>query len=68
VKTYAVAFMSFFETNLKIQFIVAASEKDAIKSLYPDYLDFDEWDLYSIQEIRQRFFDSDSMIEVKEVP
>lgn len=67
MKKYAVAFISFMDNELKIQFIVAASEKDAIKSLYHDYLEDDEWELYTIQEIKQRFFDSDGMVDVKEV-
>lgn len=67
MKKYAVAFISFMDNELKIQFIVAASEKDAIKSLYPDYVEEDEWDEFSIEDIKQRFFDCDSMVDVKEV-
>jgi len=69
MKKFAVAFISFFENELEIQFIetadvLAAGQTVLIRHGY----DLDGEKFTSLKDMKKFCFDGDCMIDVKELP
>lgn len=65
MKKYAVAFINFFDSDLKIEFVEAKNELDAFYKSNFNYFDFEPFD--SLEDLKGAYFDADYAVEVKEV-
>ena len=69
MKKYAVAYMNFFDNELTIEFVEAETEKQAIFSHSKMQSDsgWSEELSDNLDEIKQAFFDGDTLVDVKEI-
>ncbi len=67
MKTYIIAYISFFDNDLKLKQVVAESElKAGIAFLLNEQLIDKDDIVVNMEQLKQFAFDCDSMIEVKE--
>lgn len=67
MEKYAVAFISFFDSELKLSFVEATDILHAIE--VAGYLVYvKEESSYELEELKQIFFDQDAAIDVQKLP
>lgn len=67
MKKYAIAFISFFDNELSISFVVGSSEASAALNFLADKA-YDMVESEDLHTIKGQCFDADCMIDVVEVP
>ena len=67
MKNFAVAYMNFFDSDLKLKTAWAAGWKEALKGAFPDEHE-NVRNIDSIEEAKEEAFNQDWLFDVIEIP